>query len=223
MTPFIQSLISNQAQKVDRIPVNPLNPKTPPQTIPISEGDVKPVNPVIPKPIEQYKPNPQTDQSRPIPPEIIMDSNVSSLIHNKHIQNKNLQKEIKPQVPKIPKKQINDPEGLGKRIPIENVEALAGTIGMAALTGGASAAGEAYLMGGTAGLMGAGESILGASIGSGVAAGASAAMGNSTAGHIISGTLGSIAGRSAGRAVANRLRNRNTTIPPEQQPLSNGH
>ena len=85
MTPFIQSIISNQ-QKVSRIP--------------ISEGDVKPVNPVISQPKPQYTPNPQTDQSRPIPPEIIMDSDVSSLIHDKHTQNKNLQKEIKPQVPK---------------------------------------------------------------------------------------------------------------------------
>ena len=96
MTPFIQSLISNQ-QKVNRIPisegdvkpVNPINPKTPTQAIPIPQDDVKPVNPVIPKPVEQYVPNPQTDQSRPIPPEIIMDSNISSLIHNKHMQHKN--------------------------------------------------------------------------------------------------------------------------------------
>ncbi len=51
------------------------------------------------------------------------------------------------------------------------------------------------------------------------AAGASAALGNSTAGHIISGTLGGI----AGRAIGNRLRNRNTTIQPEQQQLLNGH
>ena len=100
MTPFIQSIISNQ-QKVSRIP--------------ISEGDVKPVNPVISQPKPQYTPNPQTDQSRPIPPEIIMDSNVSSSIHDKHTQNKNLQKEIKPQVPKInqPKKKIKGWLALG--------------------------------------------------------------------------------------------------------------
>ena len=123
-----------------------------------------------------------------------------------------------PKVPKIPKKKINDTEGLGKIIPIQNIEAIAGNIGAAALTGGASAAGEAYLMGGTAGLMAAGESILGASIGSGVAAGASTAMGNSTAGHIISSTLGGVAGRAAGRAAANRLRNRNVENQ-ESQPL----
>ncbi len=110
MTPFIQSIRSNQ-QKVNRIPisegdvkpVNPINPKTPAQAISIPQDDVKPINPVIPKPVEQYVPKPQTDQSRPILPEIIMDPNVSSLIQNKHMQHKNLQKEITPQVPKIPK------------------------------------------------------------------------------------------------------------------------
>lgn len=213
MTPFIQSIISNQAQKVDRTPI-PSNPKKPPQAI--SQDDVKPVNPVIPKPIEKYTPNPQTDQSHPIPPEIIMDSNISSSI--------NLEKEIKPQMPKLPKpkKPINDPEGLGKTIPIQNIGALAGTIGAAALTGGATAAGEALLTGGTAGLMGAGESILGASIGSGVAAGASSALGNSTAGHIVSGIAGGIAGRVAGARIANRLRNREAQ-GPQRQPLLNGH
>ena len=108
MTPFIQSLISNQAQRVDRIPVNPVNPVNPinPKTPPISQGDVKPVNPVIPEPIPQYVPNPQTDQSHPIPPEIIMDSNIDSSIHNKHMHHKNLQNQIKPQVPKIPQKKL---------------------------------------------------------------------------------------------------------------------
>ena len=50
-----------------------------------------------------------------------MDSNISSSI--------NLEKEIKPQMPKLPKpkKPINDPEGLGKTIPIQNIGALAGT------------------------------------------------------------------------------------------------
>ena len=38
MTPFIQSLISNQAQKVDKIPI---------------KDAVKPINPVVPQPIPQ--------------------------------------------------------------------------------------------------------------------------------------------------------------------------
>jgi hypothetical protein len=57
MTPFIQSLISNQAQKVDKIPI---------------KDAVKPINPVVPQPIPQSIPVPQV-QSHPIPPEIIMD------------------------------------------------------------------------------------------------------------------------------------------------------
>jgi hypothetical protein len=47
---------------------------------------------------------------------------------------------------------------------------------------------------------------------------ASTAMGNSTAGHIISSTLGGVVGRAAGRAAANRLRNRNIENQ-ESQPL----
>ena len=230
MTPFIQSIISNQ-QKVNRIPisegdvkpVNPINPKTPTQAIPISQGDVKPVNPVITKPPERYVPNPQTDQSHPIPPEIITDSNFSSLIHNKHMQHKNLQKEITPQVPKIPqpKKKINDPEGLGKIIPFGNIETIAGTVGTAALTGGSSVALEALYTGGTTGLMGAGESILGAGVGSGVAAGLSSALGNSAIGNVISGTVGGFAGRAVGRRITNRLRR--PTQPPELQPALGGN
>ena len=63
-----------------------------------------------------------------------------------------------------------------------------------------SAAGEAFLMGGTAGLMGAGESILGAGIGTGVATGTSMALGNSNVGNFISGVVGGAVGRAAGRA-----------------------
>jgi hypothetical protein len=66
--------------------------------------------------------------------------------------------------------------------------------------------------------MGAGESILGASIGSGVAAGASTALGNSTAGHFISGVAGGVVGRAAGRAAANR-RTRPQGTTEEQIPL----
>ncbi len=70
--------------------------------------------------------------------------------------------------------------------------------------------------------MAAGESILGASIGSGVAAGGSTAMGNSTAGHIISSAIGGVVGRAAGtaagRAAANRLRNKKIENQ-ESQPL----
>jgi hypothetical protein len=251
MTPFIQSLISNQAQKVDRIP--------------ISGGDVKPINPVIPKPKPQYIPNPQTDQSHPTPqtipakgweniignllpkqkpqpqsqpikevvkpvnpvttnppPEIDMGVQIpikNKNIHNKHVYNKNLQNEIQPQMPQKPpeikKPKIKDNEGLGSNIPIESLEGLALTIGGAALTGGATAAGEAFVGGGLAGVMGAGEAILGASIGSGVATGASAVLGQSAVGNIASGIIGGVAGKSIGVKIGNRLRNRNATQPPE--------
>ena len=88
MTPLMQSIISNQLQKTDRVSIT---------------DAVKPVNPIIPETIPQYTPISQKDQSHPIPPEIIMDSNISSLIHDKHTQNKILQKEIKPQAPIITK------------------------------------------------------------------------------------------------------------------------
>ncbi len=71
MTPFIQSLISNQAQKVDRIPI---------------KDAVKPVNPVKPEPIPQYTPISQKDQSHPIPPEII--TNMNSPTQSKETQQK---------------------------------------------------------------------------------------------------------------------------------------
>ncbi len=46
MTPVIQSIIANQAQKVDRIPI---------------KDAVKPINPVVIKPPPQAIPVPQTD------------------------------------------------------------------------------------------------------------------------------------------------------------------
>jgi hypothetical protein len=49
---------------------------------------------------------------------------------------------------------------------------------------------------------------MGATIGSGVAAGISTVLGYSTAGHEISAFAGGVIGRAAGRRVANRLRNR---------------
>ena len=109
MTPFIQSLISNQAQKVDRIP--------------ISGGDVKPINPVIPKPKPQYIPNPQTDQSHPIP-QTIPAKGWENIIGN-------LLPKQKPQPQPIPIKEIVKPVNpvttkpppeidMGVQIPIKN-------------------------------------------------------------------------------------------------------
>ncbi len=66
--------------------------------------------------------------------------------------------------------------------------------------------------------MGAGESILGASIGSGVAAGASTGLGHSDAANIASGIIGGVTGRTVGRVLQNR-RTRNQNVINEQTPL----
>ena len=189
MTPLIQSIISNQAQKTDKIPI---------------KDTVKPLNPVIPEPPPQPIPIPQKDQSHPIPPEIIIDSNFQIPMHNKHMHHKNLQNQLQPQTPIIKPPKIKDSEGLGNKIPIESIESIASNIGVAALTGGAAAAGEVLLMDGTAGLINAGRSIIGASIGSGVAAGASSALGHSDAANVASGIIGGVAGRSVGRILEKR-------------------
>jgi hypothetical protein len=85
MTPLMQSIISNQMQKVDRIPV---------------KDAVKPINPVIPEPIPQAIPIPQKDQSHPIPPELI--TNMDLPIPSKQTQQKLIKKTNKPQSPPEP-------------------------------------------------------------------------------------------------------------------------
>ena len=64
------------------------------------KDEIKPINPVIPEPIPQYVPNPQSDQSHPIPPDIVIDSNISTSIHNKQVDNKSNIQDIIPQQPK---------------------------------------------------------------------------------------------------------------------------
>ena len=118
--------------------------------------------------------------------------------------------------PEIKKKlKVKDTEGLNAKIPIENIENMALAIGSAALTGGATAAGQALVTGGLTGLMGAGDAIIGASIGSGITTGASLAFGNSAAANIASGVIGGVAGGAIGKKIGNRLRNRNATQPGE--------
>jgi hypothetical protein len=73
------------------------------------------------------------------------------------------------------------------------------------------------MIGGTAG-----ETILGKTLGSGVATGTSSALGNSTTGHIISTVAGGIAGRASGRRMAKRLRNRDIGGQESQPLLSSG-
>jgi hypothetical protein len=165
--------------------------------------EIKPVNHVIQKPIEQYVPHPQTDQSHPLViPNLIIDSNITTPIHDKHIQHKQNIQDIKPQLPKeIKKPKYKDTEGLGAKIPIQNIGALAGTIAGGVLTGGTIAAGEALLTGGLTGLAGAGESIIGTSVGSGIGAGINSALGGGNVGNVVSGIIGGVAGRSVGRTV----------------------
>jgi hypothetical protein len=91
VTPFIQSLIANQEQKVDKIPI---------------KEAVKPFKPVIPKSPPQAIPIPQKDQLHPIPPNIISDSHIQLPIHNKHLHHKHLQNMIQPQTPTITKPKI---------------------------------------------------------------------------------------------------------------------
>ena len=76
-------------------------------------------------------------------------------------------------------------------------------------------------MEGTSGLLNAGRAIIGASIGSGVAAGASTALGHSDIANVASGIIGGITGRSVGRVLQNR-RIRHQNEINEQIPLLQG-
>ena len=166
---------------------------------------------MIPEPIPQYVPNPQSDQSHPIPPDITIDSNLSTSIHNKHMQHqKNLQNIIQPQIPK-------DTEGLGMKIPISNIVNLATSIGLGAVTGGASVAAESAIAGAAEGFAAnglrgiAGSAARGvassvpimtrAGIAGGVASGVSHVLGGGQVGNIVAGIAGGLASRGSSGAV----------------------
>ena len=77
-------------------------------------------------------------------------------------------------------------------------------------------------MEGTGGLLNAGRAIIGASVGSGVAAGASTALGHSDIANVASGIIGGVTGRSVGRILQNRsIRHQNEIN--EQIPLLQGN
>jgi hypothetical protein len=211
------------------VPPKPTEPiKTSPiKTSPILINPSNNVNPPI-----RYQPNPQSDQSHPIPPELLIDSSISIPIHNKHLQHKQNIQQITPQVPitkDIKKPIFKDTEGLGTQIPIQNIGALASTIVGGALTGGSIAAGEALITSGLTGLAGAGESIIGTSVGSGIGAGINSALGGGNVGNVVSGIIGGVAGRTAGRTVRNtRARVQEMAAEArarsgETQPLINGN
>jgi len=229
----ISNLIPDYNNRLNQ-PTTPIRPPQP--TPPITPVDVQPIQP-NPTPNQPIKPvdvqpnqpnqptstrpqpvqlNPQTDQSHPIPTELMIDSNISTPIQNKHAQHKQAVQEIKPQVPTNTKKtKFNDMEGLGVKIPIQNIGAIAGTIASGGAYGAAVAAGEALVTGGLTGLAASGESILGAVIGGGVASGVNSALGGTgEVGHVISGIAGGIAGRTAVTRTRTRVRPRNTEIEP---------
>ena len=81
-----------------------------------------------------------------------MDSNISTPIHNKHTQHTQAVQETKQQVPTdIKKPKFNYTEGLGVKIPIQNIGAIAGTIASCGAYAAAVAAGEALVTGGLTG------------------------------------------------------------------------
>ena len=109
---YMNSLLQSvqQATPIRTPPVQVVQQVQPTPTINMTtdkekiKEEIKPINPVIKKPVQQYISHPQTDQSHPlVTPELIIDSNISTLIHNKHIQNKQNIKDIKPQLPKTNK------------------------------------------------------------------------------------------------------------------------
>ena len=124
-------------------------------------------------------------------------------------------------------KQINqrvkykDTEGLGFKVPVENIVGLATTIGVGALTGGIAVAGEAGIAGAAEGLYASGitgaargalsgissaaPSIGSAAIAGGVGAGINTALGGGTAGNIIGGAIGGLASRGSAGAIGGAL------------------
>lgn len=113
---------------------------------------------------------------------------------------------IKPQVPKEVKPKFKDTEGLGMRIPVQNIAGIATTIASGALGGGIIAGGEALLTG--SGLAAATESASAGAVGGGVATAVNNALGGGDVGHVISGIAGGIAGRAAITRTRTRTGNR---------------
>ncbi len=63
---------------------------------------------------------------------------------------------------------------------------------------------------------------IGATVGVGSASGIRTALGNTSAGHIISGVAGGVIRRAAERRIATRLKNRDIQVDEELQPLLTG-
>ena len=108
---------------------------------------------------------------------------------------------IKPQVPpKVKQPKFQDTEGLGKRIPIENIAGIATTIAS----------------GGLAGVLGAGEAIGGAAIGGAVGTGVNSALGGGNIGYVVSGIAGGLAGRATATRTTRTTRTRGNRLGGRQ-------
>ena len=207
-----------QPNPINPNPINPTIPiETTPNRVPRYPISTEPTPTNINPPINpqggslapsggypQYNPNPQTDQSHP---EILIDSNITTptyendLKHRfkeraKELYNQAVENQIKPQVPKdVKPPKYNDTEGLGMRIPVQNIVGIAATIGSGALGGGIIAGGEALLTG--SGLAAATESAAAGAVGGGVGAGVNSALGGGDVGHVVSSIAGGIVGRTS--------------------------
>ena len=116
-----------------------------------------------------------------------------------------------------PKPKYKDTEGLGFKVPVENIAGLATSIGIAALTGGASIATEAGIAGAQEGLVArglrgaasgalrgvaaAGNSIKTATIAGGVSGAVNHVLGGGTVGNIVGGVVGGLASRGTSGAL----------------------
>jgi hypothetical protein len=124
-------------------------------------------------------------------------------IHSKHVNDKQIHDIAAQILPKgkksrLPKK-IKDTEGLGMKIPLENlaekVAEIGGSVAAGALTGGASLAGQALFTGGLSSLTA--EAIAASLVGGGVGAGINSVVGGGPVGQILSGIAGGVAASKA--------------------------
>ena len=151
--------------------------------------------PVEPRPIKTKEPKVKIKPTE-IQGEYLGDI---SDIHSKHLDDKQIHDIAAQILPKgkksrLPKK-IKDTEGLGMKIPLENlaekVAEIGGSVAAGALTGGASLAGQALFTGGLSSLTA--EAIAASLVGGGVGAGINSVVGGGPVGQILSGIAGGVA------------------------------
>ena len=201
-----------EPQKTEPIKIKPVNVE-PQKTEPIK---IKPIDvePIEPEPIKIKEPKVEPIETEPIkikePKVKIKPTEIQgeylgdiSDIHSKHVEDKQIH-DIAAQIlpkgkkPRLPKK-IKDTEGLGMKIPLENlaekVAEIGGSVAAGALTGGASLAGQALFTGGLSSLTA--EAIAASLVGGGVGAGINSVVGGGPVGQILSGIAGGVAASKA--------------------------